>query len=59
VPAIDTCLPATYFPQLFQLLRDSTYAGFENADKDPRLAELSRMYLTPLGCGSLLSVPIR
>jgi class 3 adenylate cyclase len=47
------------FPQLFELLRDSAYACVDDAGNDPRLAELTRVYLQPLGCGSLLSVPIR
>ncbi len=47
------------FPQLFELLRDSAHACVDDAANDSRLAELTRVYLQPLGCESLLSMPIR
>lgn len=54
-----TVLPKTDFHQLFEILQKGEDISVDDAAKDNRLAELYRVYLQPLGCESLLTVPIR
>ncbi|MHC4230148.1 MAG: adenylate/guanylate cyclase domain-containing protein, partial [Planctomycetota bacterium] len=53
-----TVLARADFPQLFDLLQNGEDISASNAETDSRLAELYRVYLQPLGCESLLAVPI-
>jgi class 3 adenylate cyclase len=55
----DTQLTQTEFHRLFDLLQQADDVCAPNAGQDSRIAELYRLYLQPLGCESLLSVPIR
>ena len=55
----DTLLAKTEFDRLFGLLQKADDVCVPNAGQDNRIAELYRVYLQPLGCESLLSVPIR
>ncbi|MFZ0240922.1 MAG: adenylate/guanylate cyclase domain-containing protein [Desulfobacterales bacterium] len=45
-------------PQLFEALRAEDPIQTGSAVDDPRTAELHRLYLHPLGCNALLSIPI-
>jgi class 3 adenylate cyclase len=54
-----TVLDRVDFPVLFDLLQDGEEINAIDAETDTRLAELYRVYLQPLGCESLLAVPIR
>ena len=45
-------------PELFAALASGDEIAVEDAAQDPRTAGLARIYLGPLGCRSLLSVPI-
>jgi adenylate cyclase len=45
-------------PQLFNALLEGSTIQTESAADDPRTAELHRVYLHPLGCSALLSMPI-
>jgi class 3 adenylate cyclase len=53
-----TVLDRADFPQLFDLLQKGEDISARDAGMDTRLAEVHRIYLQPLGCESLLSVPI-
>ena len=53
-----TVLDRADFPQLFDLLQKGEDISARDAGLDTRLAEVHRIYLQPLGCESLLSVPI-
>jgi class 3 adenylate cyclase len=53
-----TVLARADFPQLFDLLQNGEDISASDAETDGRLAELYRVYLQPLGCESLLAVPI-
>ena len=55
----DTLLTQTEFHNLFDVLQKAEDYCAPNAGQDNRIAELYRAYLQPLGCESLLSVPIR
>ena len=55
----DTMLTKTEFHNLFEVLQMAEDILAPNADADKRLRELYRAYLQPLGCESLLAVPIR
>ena len=55
----DTLLTKTEFPNLLDLLQKGEDVCAPNAGQDNRITELYRAYLQPLGCESLLSVPIR
>ncbi|MGD9057701.1 MAG: adenylate/guanylate cyclase domain-containing protein [Desulfobacterales bacterium] len=54
-----TVLARVDFPALFELLQKGEEINAPDAETDTRLAELYRVYLQPLGCESLLAVPIR
>lgn len=54
-----TVLARVDFPALFDLLQNGEEINAIDAETDTRLAELYRVYLQPLGCESLLAVPIR
>ncbi|MGD9172771.1 MAG: cache domain-containing protein, partial [Desulfobacterales bacterium] len=54
-----TVLDRVDFPALFDLLQNGEEINAIDAETDTRLAELYRAYLQPLGCESLLAVPIR
>ena len=54
-----TVLARVDFPSLFDLLQKDEEINAPDAETDTRLAELYRVYLQPLGCESLLAVPIR
>jgi adenylate cyclase len=45
-------------PELFEALASGDEIAVEDAAQDARTAGLARIYLSPLGCRSLLSVPI-
>jgi class 3 adenylate cyclase len=47
------------FAPLFDMLQNGEEISAPDAQTDDRLAELYRVYLQPLGCESLLAVPIR
>jgi len=53
-----TWLEQTDFPQLFEALKKKEEIIVTDASSDPRTSELHRLYLQPLGCRSLLSVPV-
>lgn len=55
----ETVLGRADFASLFDLLQEGETVSASDAEKDSRLAELYRVYLQPLGCESLLTVPIR
>ena len=55
----DTLLTKTEFHHLFDLLQEAEDFCAPDAGQDNRITELYRAYLQPLGCESLLSVPIR
>jgi adenylate cyclase len=55
----DTVLKKADFHLLFDMLQKAEDFRAPDAGNDNRLAELYRVYLQPLGCESLLSVPIR
>jgi class 3 adenylate cyclase len=46
------------FPQLFKALKNKEEIIAGDAGSDSRTSELYRVYLEPLGCRSLLSVPV-
>lgn len=46
------------FPELFKLLREGEAFAIDDMTNEPRAAELYRVYLQPLGCRSLRSLPI-
>ena len=54
-----TVLARVDFPSVFDLLENGEEINAIDAETDTRLAELYRVYLQPLGCESLLAVPIR
>jgi hypothetical protein len=54
-----TVLARADFPQLFDILQNGEDISLHDAETDGRLTELYRVYLQPLGCESLLAVPIR
>jgi GAF domain-containing protein/class 3 adenylate cyclase len=54
-----TVLARADFSPLFDLLQNGEEINAIDAETDTRLAELYRVYLQPLGCESLLAVPIR
>jgi class 3 adenylate cyclase len=54
-----TVLARVDFPVLFDLMQNGEEINATDAETDTRLAELYRVYLQPLGCESLLAVPIR
>ena len=45
-------------PQLFEVIDRTDELVVRQADRDPRTAELHRVYLQPFGCEALLAVPI-
>ncbi len=47
------------FPRYFEALQDNRLIAADDAHADPRTAEFSEPYLTPLGISSLLDAPIR
>jgi adenylate cyclase len=55
----DTVFTKADFPQLFEVLVKGEEIRTTDAGKDNRLIELHPVYLQPLGCKSLLVVPIR
>jgi adenylate cyclase len=55
----DTMLTKTEFHHLFEVLQTAEDILTPNAGGDKRLHELYRAYLQPLGCESLLALPIR
>ena len=55
----DTVLTKADFHLLFDTLQKAEDIRAPEAGKDDRIAELYRVYLQPLGCESLLSVPVR
>ena len=55
----DTMLTKTEFHHLFDTLQKDEDILAPDAGIDNRIAELYRVYLQPLGCESLLAVPIR
>jgi class 3 adenylate cyclase len=54
-----TVLDRSEFSALFDLLQNGEDISTGNAEADSRLTELFQLYLQPLGCKSLLAVPIR
>jgi GAF domain-containing protein/class 3 adenylate cyclase len=54
-----TLLGRSDFAPLFDLLQNGEEINAGDAETDDRLAELYRVYMRPLGCESLLAVPIR
>jgi adenylate cyclase len=54
-----TTLARGEFSSLFDLLQNGEAVSSGDAETDSRLTELFRVYLQPLGCESLLAVPIR
>ncbi len=54
-----TVLARADFAPLFDLLQNGQEISAPDAQTDDRLTELYRVYLQPLGCESLLAVPIR
>ena len=54
-----TVLARDDFPRFFDLLQNGEDICAGDAETDHRLTELYRVYLQPLGCESLLTVPIR
>jgi diguanylate cyclase (GGDEF)-like protein len=52
-------LTATDFPAYFAAMLEEETIAAEDAHTDPRTAEFSPTYLTPLGIGSMLDAPIR
>ena len=54
-----TVLARADFAPLFDLLQNGEEISAPDAETDDRLAELYRVYMQPLGCESLLAVPIR
>jgi class 3 adenylate cyclase len=54
-----TVLARADFAPLFDLLQNGEEISAGDAETDDRLVELYRVYLQPLGCESLLAVPIR
>jgi GAF domain-containing protein len=52
-------LSASEFPAYFQALRVDGVIAAHDANRDPRTREFSADYLTPLGIGAMLDVPIR
>jgi class 3 adenylate cyclase len=53
-----TVLARADFSSLFEVLQNGEDISAGNAETDSRLSELYRVYLQPLGCESLLVVPI-
>jgi adenylate cyclase len=53
-----TWLEQKDFPQLFEALHNKEEIVASDAASDSRTLELYRVYLEPLGCRSLLSVPV-
>jgi adenylate cyclase len=53
-----TWLEQTDFPLLFEALKKKEEVVASDAGSDPRTSELHRLYLEPLGCRSLLSLPV-
>jgi PAS domain S-box-containing protein len=53
-----TVVGRSSFPQYFASLDQDRVINADNAHTDPRTAELSAAYLTPLGIGALLDAPI-
>lgn len=47
------------YPAYFRALEEGLVIDANNANKDPRTAEYSESYLTPLGITSMLDAPIR
>ena len=54
-----TVLARADFLRMFDLLQNGEDVNASDAETDSRLSELYRVYLQPLGCESLLAVPIR
>ncbi len=52
-------LTATNFPRYFEALQEKRAIAASDAKSDPRTAEFSSTYLTPLGITSMLNAPIR
>lgn len=48
----------THLPELFAQLESADELIIDSAARDPRSRDLHRIYLSPLGCDALLSVPI-
>lgn len=55
----DTMLTEADFHHLFDTLQKAEDMLSPDAGNDKRIAELYRIYLQPLGCESLLAIPIR
>jgi adenylate cyclase len=55
----ETVLDRADFASMFDLLLRGETVSAADAEKEDFLAELYRVYLQPLGCESLLAVPIR
>ena len=54
-----TVLSQTDYPDYFRALLEARMLAVHDAHTDPRTAEFSQGYLTPLGINSMLDVPIR
>ncbi|MBW2442853.1 MAG: GAF domain-containing protein [Deltaproteobacteria bacterium] len=54
-----TVLERSEFASLFDVLQNGQDISSEDAETDSTLTELFQVYLQPLGCRSLLAVPIR
>jgi class 3 adenylate cyclase len=54
-----TALAREDFPGVYALLKNGEDINAPDVDTDSRLVELYRVYLQPMGCESLLAVPIR
>ena len=54
-----TVLAQDEFPELFDVLQNGEGMRTEDAEADSRLTALFQTYMQPLGCRSLLAVPIR
>ena len=52
-------LAASSYPAYFRALREERSIAASDAHTDPRTAEFSAGYLTPLGIGAMLDAPIR
>ncbi|MFN2302021.1 MAG: diguanylate cyclase, partial [Gammaproteobacteria bacterium] len=54
-----TTLHARDFPAYFEALRSEEVITAEDAHTDPRTAQFSKPYLSPVGIGAMLDAPIR
>jgi PAS domain S-box-containing protein len=54
-----TVLDGARYPSYFQAIRQGNVIAADDAHSDPRTMEFSQSYLTPLGIGAMLDIPIR